>query len=161
MIELSIVERYIYGQLKPYFTSTLGLRVEIMPFDLHTFQNDGVNENVPVIYYRYVSGDDKNAIGPGRRLMSTVVYEIGVFHDANSFGAVFGLPVGPSVTLLTMLNYIDAAFQDNALPVNQTGGVIFSIERTAPIRIPERGPDGRLYKRDGGLFKFTVRKDPQ
>lgn len=159
MVELSIIERYIYQTLKGYIVTTHGLRLEIMPFDLNRQQNEGSFAAVPVVYFRYVSGDDRNAVGPGKRLMTSAVYEIGVFHDANTFGAEFLTPNGQTLSLLSILNYIDNQFQDFVTPTNQTGGVIFSVQRQSPVRMTERGPDGVLYKRDGGLFEFHVRKE--
>lgn len=156
MMELAVVERYIYQALIGTM-SDYGFQVEVGPFSVDQLQRNDLDLRLPVIYFQYVSAVDRNAMGPGPRLMSSVLYEIGVFHDRTTFGGDFASGNGP-VTLIELMEAIDQTFQDYATPANQAGGVVFSVQREAPVRIPERGGDGRIYRRDGGLFRFHVRK---
>lgn len=155
MTELAVVERYIYGILRG-LALTYGWETQIAPFDVPA--NDANNPmpiGLPVLYFRLVATDDRNAIGPGPRLLSTADYEIGVFHRGTSFGA--NLPkTGGTVALLTVLGQIDDAFQNYTPPITVPDGTVYSSERAGAVRIPERGPDGLIYKRDGGIYRFHV-----
>lgn len=157
MMELAVIERYIYQALSGPFAD-MGIAVEVGPFRLEQLQGADAAIRLPVCYFQYVSATDRNAMGPGARLMTSALYEIGIFHDRTTFGGSFSTTAGAK-TLVELMTIIDEAFQDYATPANQEGGVIFSVERESPIRIPERGGDGKVYRRDGGLFRFHARKE--
>jgi len=155
-MELAVVERYIYQALAGTFGG-MGFAVEGGPFRLEQLQGSDGLLRLPIVYYQYVQATDRNAFGPGPRLMTSALYEIGVFHDRTTFGGEFTTATG-FIGLLEMLQMIDERFQDFATPAGQVGGVVFSVSREAPVRVPERGGDGKLYRRDGGRYRFHVRK---
>jgi hypothetical protein len=162
MKELAVCERYIYGRLKPVAEAYGWHKPQIAPFDLA----DGTEANsdipTPVIYFRHVATGDRNAVGPGERLMSWADYEIGLFHTGNSFGAklkVTGI-IDPTKTVLEIMDEIDDIFQNYTPPIVEPslGGVVYSVQRQFAVRIPERF-GGRLYRRDGGVYRFHVEAD--
>lgn len=161
MKELAVAERYIYSRLKTIASAHSWPLPQIAPFDLADGPDSVANIPIPVFYFRHVSAVDRNAVGPGPRLLTTVDYEIGVFHDANSFGASFPENSGATkVSLLSLLTAIDDAFQNYTPPIINTGlgGTVYSVERLYPIRVPERF-GGKLYKRDGGVYRLAVEAD--
>lgn len=155
MKELAVVERYIYGFLLGW-AQTYGWEAQIVPFDVPAADaNNPSTFPTPILYFRLVASSDRTSVGPGPRLLSTADYEIGVFHQGNSFGAT--LPkTGGTVSLLTVLGQIDDAFQNYTPPPTSPDGTVYSSERVGAVRIPERGPDGLIYKRDGGIYRFHV-----
>ena len=158
MIELSIIERFIYNLLLGT-TPLDGFRIAIAPFDIWKNQGDNTdNKPLPIVYFQHLTSIDRNAIGPGKRLLTSATYEIGIFHDANSYAATFTNRTGATVTLLAMLDALETAFNDFSPDMNQPTGYVYSCQRESPIRMSERGPDGVIYKRDGGIYKFNVRK---
>jgi hypothetical protein len=155
MIELSIVERYVFSTLSGQFPL---FRIEPAPFDAWRVNQDSGGEVLPIIFFQHFSSIDRNAIGPGPRLMTTVDYEIGIFHQGNSFGASVMDNNGTYIPLLSILDSIDDLFQNFGTVMNQPdGNIIHSSQRISPIRMKERGPDGRVYSRDGGIYRFTVK----
>jgi len=155
MKELAVVERYIWGFLRGWAT-TYDWEAQIAPFDVPAADVNNFSPTpTPILYFRLVATNDNHAIGPGPRLLSWADYEIGVFHRGNSFGAL--LPTGnTTVALLTVLGQIEDAFQNYTPPITAAGGTIYSSERVGAVRVPERGPDGLVYKRDGGIYRFHV-----
>lgn len=152
MLELAVIERFIFSSLQPS-ASELGWQVpQIAPFD--TPEGGGSLIAVPVHYFRMVGTGDRNAVGPGPRILVWADYEIGVFHDSNSFGAALR-STGGTTPLLSALANIDALFQNYTPPVVVPDGVIYSIERQFAVRVPERN-GGKLYRRDGGVYRFHV-----
>jgi hypothetical protein len=156
--ELAAVERYVWQRLRG--TAPLDrFRAAIAPFDVRAVQAlPGEAPPLPVVYMQFLGGVDRNAVGPGRRVLTAATYEIGVFHQGQSLGAQFSDANGNSVALLEMLDAIDRAFQDYAAPAVQTDGYVYSCQRESPVRMAERGPDGAVYRRDGGVFRFVARK---
>jgi hypothetical protein len=154
MKELAIIERYIFGILKTR-ADVYGWKAEIAPFDVPP-PDSHLPIIVPALYFRFVSTGDQNSIGTGPRLLSWADYEIGVFHASNTFGASLKT-TGAAVPLLTVLTFIDDAFQNYTPPIVQpSDGTIYSSERLWAVRVPERGPDGKIYNRDGGVYRFIV-----
>lgn len=159
MKELAVIERYIFGKLQPIAAGYGWMVPQIAPFDLQDGADAIATYSLPVLYFRLIGTGDRNAVGPGPRLLSWADYEIGVFHDKNTLGAEFMVSgVGDSnVTLLEVLTQIDDLFQNYTPPIVDTalGGVVYSIERQFAVRVPERS-GGKLYRRDGGVFRFHV-----
>lgn len=151
MRELAVVERYLFGVLTD--NNPVGWPVPLRgPFDT----GDGAEApSVPVLYWRLVSTDDLNAVGPGDRVMSWADYEVGAFHDGNTFGATFG-----SVALLDVLGTLDDVLQKYSTPVSTPGlgGTIYSVERKYAVAIPERS-GGKLYRRDGGVYRIHAKAE--
>lgn len=156
MIELAVMEEYLQTILGG-IAATRGITVETNPFPLRRPEADNVRP-VPVIYFQYLWGDDNDSIGPGARLCTVARYEVGVLHDAKTFGASFVTGVG-SVTLRQLMDDIDSALHDYSAPTTKADGVLQSCERTGPARSKEYGPDGAIYSRDGGIFKLVATKN--
>lgn len=161
MIELATIERYIYTLLKS-IGADYGVDVRRLPFQP---QNDGKPDApsaYPVIYYGHVMATDRNAIGPGRRLLTSALYEIGVYHSGDTFGAVFPgratALISGDFSLITLLTRIDSAFQDFSVPTTNPTGVVYSCQRESPVSIPEKGVEGLYYRRDGGLWRIHAEK---
>lgn len=162
MKELAVCERYIYGRLKPLATAYGWPLPQIAPFDLQDGADPVAAIPTPVYYFRHVATGDRNAVGPGERLMSWADYEIGVFHTGNSFGAqlkVAGL-IDPLKSVLEIMTELDDIFQNYTPPIVDAslGGTVYSVQRQFAVRIPERF-GGRLYRRDGGVYRFHVEAD--
>ncbi|MEQ1761558.1 MAG: hypothetical protein ABL984_00295 [Pyrinomonadaceae bacterium] len=164
MKELAVVERYLYGKLGTLATAYGWAKPQIAPFDLQDGADAIATYPTPVFFFRLVATGDRNAIGPGPRLLAWADYEIGLFHAANSFGAEFAtappaLAAG-TVSLLTVLGQIDDLFQNYTPPIIDAGlgGTVYSIERKYAVRIPERS-GGKLFRRDGGVYRFHVEAD--
>lgn len=156
MLELAVIERYLWENLKPV-ADDYGLPLELLPLDLgRPDGGDGIK--APAIVYGFFTGQDRSNIGPGPRLFTSAVYEVSVFHDGRTFGASFPAVGGGTVALTTILRRIDEILQDFSLPVNQPDGIMLSCQRESPVRMPERGADGKVYRRDGGLFRFHAKK---
>jgi len=159
MKELAVCERYIYARLKAISLPKGWAPPQVAPFDLADGQDITTNFPLPILYFRNAGAGDRNAVGPGPRLMSWADYEIGVFHGGNTFGAEFKTSAG-TATLLDVLGEIDNAFQNYTPPINQTGllGRVYAIERQFPVRMSERY-GGKLFRRDGGIYRFDVEAD--
>lgn len=153
MKELAVLEKYIYGLLSS-IGATYGIPVRNAPFDMKKPSGDDATAN-PTIYYRYHAGIDLNGVGPGPRLMTTAIYEIGVYHNKTTFGGLLCGTLG-KVELVDLLEEIDQAFQDYSTPTNQSDGVVYSCERQSAVRLPDTADV--VYRRDGGLYKFHVTK---
>lgn len=161
MKELAVVERYVWGKLKTLATSYGWPSPQLAPFDIQDGPEAAVIVPTPMLYLRLVATADRNAVGPGPRLLSYADYEIGVFHDRNTFGA--SLPTAgvddpsPPVAILTVLGQIDDLFQNYTPPIVDAslGGVVYSVERQFAVRVPERY-GGKLFRRDGGVYRFHV-----
>lgn len=156
MKELAVVERYIFGKLSTIATAYGWVTPQIAPFDLKDGADSLAALSLPVLYFRLVGTGDRNAVGPGPRLLSWADYEIGIFHDKNTFGAEFSTS-GPDLPLLDLVSEIDDIFQNYTPPIVDAslGGTVYSVERQFAVRVPERS-GGKLYRRDGGVFRFHV-----
>lgn len=156
MKELAVVERYVFGKLQT-ISSGYGWSIpQIAPFDLQDGADIITSLALPILYFRLVGTGDRNAVGPGPRVLTFADYEIGIFHDRNTFGAA--LPKsGGTVDILEVLGQLDDIFQNYTPPIvdPNLGGVVYSVERQFAVRIPERS-GGKLYRRDGGVFRFHV-----
>lgn len=151
MTERALVEEFTFQRLKT-IGAAYGVAVKTSIFDV------GKGEIYPFLYFRHVTGVDRNAVGPGRRLFSAPLYEIGVVHDGAGLGAVFDTSAG-SVPLLTILGEIDDVFQNYSTPTQVTGGVVLSCQREMEDGLAERAPDGSVHRREYGLYRFHARKD--
>ena len=161
MIELAVIEQYLYALLKP-IGADYAVEVKRLPFQpVDTGNSDGPSP-YPVIYYGHVMATDRNAIGRGRRLLTSALYDVGVYHAGDTFGAIFPLRPGALLPvdfpLMTLLSRIDSVLQDFSVPTTNSTGVVYSCQRESPITVPEKGTDGLYYRRDGGLWRIHAEK---
>lgn len=159
MIELAAIERWLVGLLTP-IGGDHGIGVLRIPFLPAAPGSAGGMPTLPVIYWGHTHSVDRSAIGPGPRILTSALYEVGVYHQGVGFGAVFPPrpPHTAAVSLLSLLSRIDAALQDHSAPTTNPTGMVYACYRERPICVPETGPEGHYYRRDGGLWRITARK---
>lgn len=175
MIELALMENYIFEGLES-IAAPYGFKVLRSSFDAPT-ETSGQDAYVtgepiplsPVLYFKNVTSTDRRfqGFGGNARMMTSALYEIGVWHDFKTYGGVFNTVynTGTYVSLLSLLSQIDDKFDKYAVPVQISAsngygttisGWIDSCGRESPVpTLPE--PDG-VHVRDGGLYRIHARK---